>query len=128
MKNLFYKISLFTLLLSLGVTNAQALTGDYYIPQGANPKGFASFKAACDTITAKGASGVVNFIIDGNLTETAACMINNSTFTASNRLVIKPAPTKQPVITFQGINASNEFFTILNSSYVTLDGSNWEQS
>ncbi|MBK7868548.1 MAG: hypothetical protein IPJ75_17010 [Ignavibacteriales bacterium] len=48
MKNLFYKISLFTLLLSLGVTNAQALTGDYYIPQGANPKGFASFKVACD--------------------------------------------------------------------------------
>jgi hypothetical protein len=124
MRNLFYKISFFTLLLSLGVLNAQALSGNYYIPQGANPQGYASLAAACDAITANGANGVVTFIIDGNLTETAPSIINNATFTESNRLVIKPAPTKQPTVTFTAVDAANHFFYIVNSSYVTLDGSN----
>ncbi|GAB1348092.1 hypothetical protein MASR1M107_03030 [Ignavibacteriales bacterium] len=123
MKHIITKLSLL-FILGLGVINAQALSGTYYIPQGANPQGYASLAAACDAITANGANGVVTFIIDGNLTETAPSIINNATFTASNRLVIKPAATKQPTVTFTAVDAANHFFYIVNSSYVTLDGSN----
>lgn len=124
MKNIITKLSLFLFFLGLGALNAQALSGTYYIPQGTNPQGYATLSAACAAISTNGANGVVTFIIDGNLTETAHCFINNNTFTATNRLVIKPAATKQPVVTLTGVNATNEFFTILNSSYVTIDGSN----
>jgi hypothetical protein len=124
MKLFLQKLSMIIIILSLGSVYAQALTGDYYIPQGANPKGYATLAAACDSLTLRGASGVVNFIIDGNLTETAPCTINNATFTATDRVVIKPAPTKQPIVTFTGIDASNQFFLIVNSNYVTIDGSN----
>ncbi len=124
MKRILTSFAILFMFLGTVSLNAQALSGTYYIPQGANPQGYASLSAACAAITANGANGVVTFLIDGNLTETTHCMINNQTFTATNRLVIKPAAGKQPVVTFTGLNASNEFFTILNSNYVTVDGSN----
>ncbi len=113
------------LLVCLGVIsfNAQSLTGTYHIPQGANPQGFNSLSAACSAISTRGAIGVVTFIIDENLTESAHVLIDNSTFTGSNRLIIKPAPDKQPMVTFTGINSAGEFFTINNSSFVSILGS-----
>lgn len=124
MRKILTSFALFFMFLGIGSLSAQPLSGTYYIPQGANPQGFASLAAACAAINSNGANGLVTFIIDGNLTETSNVLINNQTFTETNRLLIRPGALKKPNVTFTGINASNEFFTILNSNYVTIDGSN----
>jgi hypothetical protein len=123
LKENFSLITLFFIFAGAIGLNAQGLSGTFYIPQGGNPQGFNSLSEACTAISTSGANGVVIFIIDENLTETAPLLINNSTLTGSNHLIIKPAPGKQPIVSFTGINSDGEFFTINNSSYVNILGS-----
>jgi hypothetical protein len=105
------------------------LSGDYYIPQGSNAKGYSSLASAIQNLNENGASGTVRFLIDGNLNETGANLhINRNDLSATNNLVIKPAPGKTPTITITGCASSgpnaNSGLTINATSYVTIDGSN----
>ena len=100
------------------------LSGDYFIPKGANPKGFTSLKQAFDSLNAVGVSGTVRFLIDGNLTETGNLLLNRQDMTATNKLVIKPATGKTPTITVN--NFGTDLYGILfdGTDYVTIDGTN----
>lgn len=106
------------------------LSGDYYIPQGSNPQGFATLADAISSINANGCSGNVVFYIDGDLSEIGANLsIYNATLSATNNLTIKPAATKTPTVTFSGCTATagaTQYtgFAISNTSYITIDGSN----
>jgi hypothetical protein len=108
--------------------SAQALSGTYYIPKGANPQGYTTLADAITALNANGCSGTVTWLIDGNLTETADLVINRPDLTAVNNLVIKPNATKTPTITITKSpatgNAGGQGFTIENTCYVTIDGSN----
>ena len=42
------------------------LAGDYYIPQGGNPQGFATIFDAVTSLNVNGATGTVNFILDAD--------------------------------------------------------------
>jgi len=126
------------LFLGLGMFNTAAattittLSGDYYIPQGANPQGFATLAEAITALNTNGASGTVKFLIDGNLAEVGAnLIITRADLNATNNLVIKPATAKTDTITISGCTATagaNQYagLTISGASYVTIDGSNSE--
>ncbi|MFZ1519798.1 MAG: T9SS type A sorting domain-containing protein [Ignavibacteriaceae bacterium] len=106
------------------------LAGDYYIPQGANPSGFNTLEEAVSVLNLVGASSTVRFLIDENLNEVGAnLLISRNDLTASNNLVIKPAPTKTPIITITGCTTTSgatqySGFALSGASYVTFDGSN----
>ena len=105
------------------------LSGDYYIPQGTNPQGFTTLAAACATINANGVSAPVRFLINGNLTETAAnLIITSATVTATNTLTILPNTSTNDTITMSGCattgNNTKAGFTIYGTNYVTINGSN----
>ena len=105
------------------------LAGDYYIPQGTNPQGFSTLAAACTAITTSGVSAPVRFIIDADLSETAAnLIITTATTTATNTLKILPNTGSSHTITMSGCAASGNNgyagFTIYGTNYVTIDGSN----
>jgi hypothetical protein len=105
------------------------LSGDYYIPQGANPQGFTTLAAACASITTNGVSAPVRFLIDGDLSETAASlMIMTTTVTATNTLTILPNTGASHTITMTGCattgNNTKAGITIYGTNYVTINGSN----
>jgi hypothetical protein len=105
------------------------LSGDYYIPQGSNAKGYSSLASAIQNLNENGASGTVRFLIDGDLNEIGANLrIYRPDLNATNNLIIKPAPGKTPTITITGCNTSGSTayagLTIDNTDYVTIDGSN----
>jgi hypothetical protein len=119
-----------TAVLTANISFAQ-LSGDYYIPKGTHDKGFDSLSIAIDAFNSQGASGTVRFLIDGDLNEKGARLkINRQDLSATNNLVIKPAPGKTPTITITGCNTSGSTayagLTIDNTDYVTIDGSNTE--
>lgn len=124
------KITLFFIGLFISTLSYGQLSGDYYIPQGANPQGYATLAAAFADVTALGLSGTVTFYIDGDLSETGAnVVVNRADLSATNNLVIKPATGKAPTITFSGCVATagaTQYtgLTLNNTSYVTIDGSN----
>jgi len=123
------KINLLFLLLFLSGVSFAQLSGSYYIPQGANPQGFVTLAAAVDSLNQVGLSGTVYFYIDDNLNETGSTLkFLRSDLTASNNLVIKPAPTKTPIIAITGcVTTGNNAYagiTLEATSYVTFDGSN----
>ncbi|MCX6137674.1 MAG: choice-of-anchor D domain-containing protein [Ignavibacteriales bacterium] len=120
----FDKISYFT---------PTPLSGDYYIPQGSNPKGFSSLERAFWAVNENGVSGTVRLLIDGDLTESADILaLVRTDLSATNNLVIKPNVGKTPTITISDFSTSSATITnnrytgiqIENSSYVTIDGSN----
>lgn len=124
-------------LMLMGAVNstvfAQPLSGDYYIPQGSNPQGFASLGAAVTALNSGGCSGTVRFYIDGDLTQAAgsALAITRNDLNATNNLIIKPAPGKSPVVTFNTFVATSgaiqyAAFSLSGASYITFDGSNTE--
>jgi hypothetical protein len=105
------------------------LSGDYHIPQGTNPQGFASLGAACTAINTGGVSAPVRFIIDTSLSETASALsINTSALAAglqiskSNSLTILPNTGKNDTITIGGTGATGILVTSTN--YIIFDGSN----
>jgi hypothetical protein len=108
------------------------LSGDYYIPQGSQPKGFPTLADGFRALDTLGASGPVRFLIDDNLNEIGANLVlNRSDLTSSTRLTIKPAPGKTPTITITGCATASgpsqySGITLNNASFVTFDGSNTE--
>ena len=103
------------------------LTGDYYIPQGYQDKGFSSLTNAFKNIDDVGLSGTVNLLVD-NLAEGNA-MLNRNDLTGTNNLVIKPASVEMPsTISFMSCTASgpNAYsgLTLNGVSNVTIDGRN----
>ena len=105
-------------------------SGNYYIPQGTNAKGFSSLANAFANINEVGLSGTVYLYIDDNLSETGAnVLLNRSDLSETNNLIIKPSPAKTPTIIFSGCtNATgatkNAGLTLNSTSFVTIDGSN----
>jgi|GEM_PF-623943 len=107
------------------------LSGDYYIPQGSNARGYSSLASAIQNLNENGASGTVRFLIDGDLNEIGANLrIYRPDLNATNNLIIKPAPSKTPTITITGCTTTGEAaysgLTIDSTDYVTIDGSNTE--
>lgn len=121
------KLFLFLTLLSLSAY-AQ-LSGDYFIPQGANPQGFATLASAIDSLNKVGLSGTVYFYIDDNLNETGSLLkFYRGDLSSTNNLIIKPAPAKTPTISITGCTSTGREaysgITLDSTSYVTIDGSN----
>src|ERR1035437_1438678 len=99
------------------------LSGDYYIPQGANPQGFATLAAACTAITTSGVSAPVRILIDGDLTETATnLVITKATTTATNTITILPNTGASHTITIGGTGTTG--IAVTSTNYVIFDGSN----
>ncbi|NMD00926.1 MAG: hypothetical protein GYA62_14575, partial [Bacteroidales bacterium] len=111
-------------------TFGQVLSGDYYIPQGANPQGYSSLALAIADLNTNGCSGTVYFYIDGDLAETGAnLLISRNDLTGTNNLIIKPASGKTPTVTISGCTSTAGAtayagLTLSGSSYITIDGSN----
>jgi hypothetical protein len=99
--------------------------GDYYIPQGANPNGFVSLKAAVDSINANGVIGTVNLLLDAD-TLREDTFTFNAAMSAANNVVVKPAPGKDVVlIVTAGASMGNGPQMIgFTTGFVTFDGSN----
>jgi len=108
------------------------LSGNYYIPQGSNPKGFPTLADAFKALDTLGASGPVNFLIDDNLNEVGANLVlNRNDLTSLTPLTIKPAPGKTPTITITGCTSTagaNQYtgITFNGASHIIIDGSNSE--
>lgn len=108
------------------------LSGDYYIPQGSNPKGFPTLTDAFKALDTLGAAGPVRFLIDENLNEVGANLVlNRNDLTSLTPLTIKPAPGKTPTITITGCSSTagaNQYtgITFNGASNIIIDGSNTE--
>jgi len=134
MKKVLSTVLLLFTALSINL-NSQALSGDKIIKAVGGD--FPNLEAAIASLNNLGASGTVRFLIDEDLTETAAnLVINRPDLSASNNLIIKPNTGKTPKISLLGFAASSitgtqqdtarrqAGITILNTGYVTIDGSN----
>ncbi len=124
------KIATIIFILLCSVLSFAQLSGDYYIPQGANPQGFATLADAIISLNTNGCLGTVYFYIDGDLAETGAnLVITRNDLSATNNLTIKPAPTKTPTITISGCTntaGANQYsgMALYDADYITIDGSN----
>ncbi|MCZ7609084.1 MAG: T9SS type A sorting domain-containing protein [Ignavibacterium sp.] len=101
------------------------LAGDYYIPQGANPKGFATIFDAVTSLNINGASGTVNFLLDADTLRENSFTFN-ANLSAVNNVVVKPAPGRDVVlIVTPGASMGNGSQMIgFDRGHVTFDGSN----
>ncbi len=101
------------------------LAGDYYIPQGANPQGFATLNDAIAALNSGVVTGTVNFILDADTLRENSFTINADLSTVNN-VVIKPAPGRDvTLIVSASASVGNGPFMIgFNSGYITFDGSN----
>ena len=101
------------------------LAGDYYIPQGANPQGFATLNDAIAALNSGVVTGTVNFILDADTLRENSFTINADLSTINN-VVIKPAPGRDvTLIVSASASVGNGPFMIgFNSGYITFDGSN----
>ncbi|MDP2303721.1 MAG: T9SS type A sorting domain-containing protein [Ignavibacteria bacterium] len=114
-------------LFNLSSTNlfSQALSGDYFIPQGANPKGFPTLSDAVTSINTNGVAGAVTFLLDAD-TLRENSFVFSATLSADSSLTIKPAPGRN-VVLFVSSSASvgnGPFMIGFTKGYVTFDGSN----
>jgi len=101
------------------------LAGDYYIPQGSNPQGFATFDAAITALHTGVPNGTINFLLDAD-TLRASSFTFDAVLYSNNGLVIKPAIGRDvTLIVSASASVGNGPFMIgFNSGYVTFDGSN----
>ena len=101
------------------------LAGDYYIPQGANPQGFATLSDAVTSLNANGATGTVNFILDADTLRESSFTFN-ADLSTTNNVVVKPAPGRNVVLfVTAGPSQGNGIQMIgFSRGYVTFDGSN----
>ncbi|MCX7833687.1 MAG: hypothetical protein N2490_05705, partial [Ignavibacteria bacterium] len=86
---------------------------------------FATITDAVNNLTERGVSGAVTFLlVDANYpSETYPLLINSvAGVSATNTITIKPASGVSATIS--GASASGPIFKIVNTSYVTIDGSN----
>jgi hypothetical protein len=114
-------------LFNLSSTNlfSQALSGDYFIPQGANPKGFPTLSDAVTSINTNGVAGAVTFLLDAD-TLRENSFVFSAALSADSSLTIKPAPGRN-VVLFVSSSASvgnGPFMIGFTKGYVTFDGSN----
>ncbi len=87
----------FLMLACVTFTFGQAMSGDYYIPQGSNSQGFNTLYDAVVYLADNGLANNTNFIIAADLNETkSAGLVNTSNFT----LTIKPDAAVLRTITF----------------------------
>ena len=93
------------------------LAGDYYIPQGDNPQGFASLNEAVTAVNEFGLSAEATLYIDGDLNETEQIRINRGDLSENSRLNIRPTAGKDVII-------SVDDFRLVDTGYITIDGSN----
>jgi len=106
------------------------LAGDFYIPQGSNSQGFASLGEATSAVNEAGLASATTFYISADLDETGNVIkISRDGLTEMSGLTIKPAPGVSPTITVAANNSAddeneNVGFLILNSDWITIDGSN----
>ena len=73
------------------------LAGDYFIPQGLNPQGFATLNDAVAALNINGALGTVNFLLDAD-TLRENTFTFNANLSGLNNVVVKPAPGKDVVL------------------------------
>lgn len=77
--------------------NAQALSGNYYIPhQAAGQKGYATLGEAVRDLNSKGVAGNVTFYINANTTETEQIYL--AVNTQGHTVTIKPQQGTSPII------------------------------
>ena len=122
------------LMIFLSTALAQNITGTKIIG-GAGTPDYATLSAAITALNTNHASGVVTFLINGDLTEAGGVEITDTSLTGSTTLLIKPNAGRTPTITFTGVatsgNKGNAGLTITGNSIsmgnvgnVTIDGSN----
>lgn len=101
------------------------LAGDYYIPQGINPQGFATLNDAITSLNANGVTGTVNFLLDADTLRENSFTFN-ADLSVDNNLVIKPASGRDVtlIVTASASVGNGPFMIGFNSGYVTFDGSN----
>ena len=108
---------------------AQALSGTYYIPQGANPQGFATLSEACFAVTTNGLSGNTVFLLDADNMVSDSVALRRSDLSDTKTLTIRPNTGRNVTLTIKTssnspINVANGAIVIDNTSFVTIDGSN----
>ena len=101
------------------------LAGDYYIPQGSNPQGFATLNDAVASLNFNGATGTVNLLLDADTLRENSFTLN-APLSAVNNVVIKPASGRDVtlIVTASASVGNGPFMIGFNSGYVTFDGSN----
>ncbi len=101
------------------------LAGDYYIPQGGNPQGFATIFDAVASLNVNGATGTVNLILDADTLREQSFTFN-ANLSDVNNVVVKPAPGRNVVlIVAPGASMGNGIQMIgFDKGHVTFDGSN----
>ncbi len=106
----------------VGMIYTQALGGPYWIPKGTNIRGFADLAEAITAVNTQGLAGETTFYIDADLDQSAAALpvLERNDISAGTPLLIKPSPGKTPTVTLTG----SPGLDIVNTSYVTIDGSN----
>ncbi|QOJ28332.1 MAG: T9SS type A sorting domain-containing protein [Ignavibacteriales bacterium] len=108
-----------------GMIYAQQLAGDYYIPQGVNPQGFATLNDAVAALNSNGAAADVNFILDAD-TVRAASMIFDNPFYNSSKVTVKPAAGRNTVLMVSSAASvgNGPYMIGFRRGNVTFDGSN----
>lgn len=109
--------------------NAQTLTGNKTIGSGGD---YSTLAAAISDLNTKGVSGTLTFLINSDLTETGIHEITTTSLNGTNKLIIKPAAGKTPVVTFGSLttsgNGGNACLAVSgaasNVGNITIDGSN----
>ena len=123
----FQFILLFLILLFNWALICQPLSGDKIIGSVGD---YPSLSIAITELNNHGISGTLRFLIDENLLESGTgLVINRADLTNVNNLIIKPNIGKSPTITitnFALFGSVEQAFTINNSSFITIDGSNTE--
>lgn len=102
-----------------------ALAGDYFIPQGTNPQGFANLTEGFFWANLGGLSGMVNFnIADSTVEKEGALSLKRKDMSAANTLTIRPVAGKHPMIDITAATNNNEGISFYDSKYLVVDGSN----
>ena len=112
-------------------TILNALSGTYYVGTSPAPAGtpasrvFATLTAAASAYGSSGMSGAVTFLLLDNAYSTTTgetfpiIFFNNVEASATNTLLVQPAPGVAPVVT-----AAGSVLALAGTRYVTIDGSN----
>lgn len=98
---------------------------DYFIPKGTHSQGYASLKAAVDSINIHGVSGMINLVLDADTLREESFTFN-ADLDADSNVTVKPAPGRDVVlIVTPGASHGNGSQMIgFEKGYVTFDGSN----
>ena len=101
------------------------LAGDFYIPQGTNPQGFATLNDAVTAVNNSLVNGTVNLLLDADTLRENSFTFN-ADLSATNNVIIKPAPGKDVtlIVSASASVGNGQFMIGFNTGHVTFDGSN----